>query len=159
MSTCQNMVMKRVAIEGNRNLLQGAALVLLALISSSKGDSSFVPANSVPKGTISVRCYTIPCRSAVDVAIQCDRLSTCWGLTDAVYPGHNCSMCTCPAEAAMLNDVGIAHFKEIQITPFHKCKDFCVLYWMILCPVSCKKLTKEHALHIHVLSATTSCPE
>ena len=153
--TCENMAMKGVAIEGHQNILHGPVLILLLLTPCSHGDSRFIPTKSVPQGTISVHCYTIPCRSALDVAIQCDRLSTCWGIPDAVYPGHHCSMCTCPADAATLNDVGIAHFKEIQITPFIKGKDHNVLYLMVFHPVSCRKLNNKHELHINLISITT----
>ena len=147
--TCENMVVKRIAIEGRLTIVHGPVLVLLALTPCSHGDSRFMPTNSVPRETISVHCYNIPCRSAVEVAIQCDRLSTCWGIPDAVYPGHNCSICICPTDAETLNDVGIAHLKEIQITPFLKGKDYNVSYWMIFHPVSCRKVINKHELHIN----------
>ena len=153
--TCENMAKKSVAIERHLNILHGSVLVLLLLTPCSHGDSKFMPTKSVPKGTISVNCNTIPCRSAVDVAIQCDRLSTCWGLPDAVYPGHNCSMCTCPADTTTFNDVGIAYLKEIQITPFLKGKDYNVLYWMIFYHVSCRKINNKHELNIKFISITT----
>ena len=116
----ESMVRKYIANADDLNPASCAALIFMSLLTCSYGDSRFIPTTTVPAGTISVHCYPIPCRSAVDVAVKCDRVSTCWGLPDVVYPGYNCSICTCPADPATLNDVNIAHYKEIYIIPFLK---------------------------------------
>ena len=139
----------KMSIEGHLNFLPETVLLLLVLTPSSHGDATFIPTNSIPTGTIAVSCYTIPCRSTVDVAIHCDRLSTCWGLPDAVYPGNNCSVCTCPTDPAMLNDVGIAHFKDLLITSFLKGNYQNVLNWMLHYPVE-QQLT-DHVSYVHLV--------
>ena len=109
---------QHIANADHLNPASCAALIFMSLLPCSNGDSRFIPTTTVPAGTISVHCYPIPCRSDVDVAVKCDRMSTCWGLPDVVCPGYNCSVCTCPTDPATHNAVKIARFKEIYIIPF-----------------------------------------
>ena len=104
--------------------------ILFNLVSRSYGNMYF-QVNPLLEGSVSVGCSLDTCRSILEAAAECNKVSICQAIATQGSREKQCLSCSCPADGVALNKDGIFYIRDVEPYLKGECYVFC--YFVKLC--------------------------